>query len=105
MGFVCLQNERSAGLWIHCSTCSMKTRSFQRSWPRCWEKQRRKWRRKALLRKGGLIKAYKALIDWDKVGDAYASALIELKVIPQKETGFDSIAEESYALKRWRASI
>ena len=35
-GLVCLQNERSAGLWIHCSTCSMKTRSFPtRSWPRC----------------------------------------------------------------------
>ena len=49
---------------------------------------------KAAYEKAGVIKAYKALIDWDKVGDAYASALIELKVIPQKETGFDSIAEE-----------
>ncbi len=41
----------------------------------------------------GAIKGYHAIIDWDKVPNAGVTALIELKVTPQKETGFDLIAE------------
>ena len=37
----------------------------------------------------GVIKGYHAIIDWAKVEDAGVTALIELKVTPQKETGFD----------------
>ena len=43
--------------------------------------------------KNGVIKGYKALIDWDKAPVKSASAIIELKVTPKKETGFDEIAK------------
>ena len=45
------------------------------------------------LEKAGLIRGYKAVIDWEKLDNAYVSALIELKVIPQEEYGFERIAE------------
>ncbi len=41
----------------------------------------------------GVIKGYKALIDWDKVPDSGVKAIIELKVTPKPETGFDDIAK------------
>ena len=40
----------------------------------------------------GVIKGYKALIDWDKAPVKSASAIIELKVTPKKETGFDAVS-------------
>ncbi len=43
--------------------------------------------------KQGIIKGYKALINWDKLADSCVSAIIELKVVPKKETGFDEIAK------------
>ena len=46
--------------------------------------------------KDGVILGYKTLIDWDKTDREYVSALIELKVIPQRDGGFDSIAEKIY---------
>lgn len=45
------------------------------------------------LEKVGLIRGYKAVIDWEKLDNAYVSALIELKVIPQDEFGFEKVAE------------
>lgn len=39
-----------------------------------------------------LIIRYKALVDWSKVEDEYILALIEVKISPEKETGFDTIA-------------
>jgi len=39
------------------------------------------------------IVKYKTLINWDKVGNGCVWALIEVKVIPQREVGFDAIAE------------
>jgi Transcriptional regulators len=42
----------------------------------------------------GLILGYQAVIDWDKVAEEKASALIEVKVTPQKGIGFDKIAHE-----------
>jgi DNA-binding Lrp family transcriptional regulator len=45
------------------------------------------------LEKSGVIKGYKALIDWDKISDDRVTALIELKVTPQKDAGFEEIAE------------
>lgn len=41
----------------------------------------------------GIIKGYKALINWEKVSDSGVTALIELKVTPKAETGFDDIAK------------
>ena len=36
---------------------------------------------------------YHTLIDWDKTGTEYVNALIEVKVTPQRDTGFDKTAE------------
>lgn len=41
----------------------------------------------------GIIKGVKALINWDKVPDSGVKAIIELKVTPKAETGFDDIAK------------
>ncbi len=40
----------------------------------------------------GVIRGTKTLIDWDKLSDAGVRAIIELKVTPKPETGFDDIA-------------
>ena len=42
----------------------------------------------------GIILGYQALIDWDKTDREYVTALIELKVSPQRERGFDRMAEK-----------
>jgi DNA-binding Lrp family transcriptional regulator len=42
----------------------------------------------------GIIRKYKAVIDWKRVEDTQlTSAFIEVKVTPQREFGFDAIAE------------
>ncbi|MGM9609103.1 MAG: Lrp/AsnC family transcriptional regulator, partial [Eubacteriales bacterium] len=46
--------------------------------------------------KNGVILGYKALIDWDKTDREYVSALIEIKITPQKDRGFDRVAEKIY---------
>ena len=46
--------------------------------------------------KEGVILGYKAIVDWDKTDREYAAALIELKVTPQYNRGFDAIAERIY---------
>ena len=43
-------------------------------------------------KKNGVILGKKTFINWDKVDNSGVTALIELKVTPQKETGFDEIA-------------
>ena len=43
-----------------------------------------------------VILKYKTIINWDKVGDENVFALIEVKVTPQRDVGFDSIAERIY---------
>ncbi len=42
----------------------------------------------------GTIVGYKALVDWDKTDREIVSAVIELKVTPQRDRGFDKIAEK-----------
>lgn len=42
--------------------------------------------------KEGVIKGYHALINWERTDIHRATALIELRVTPQKDTGFDEIA-------------
>ena len=46
--------------------------------------------------KEGVIVGYQALIDWDKTDREYVSAVIELKVQPEQEHGFDAVAEKIY---------
>ena len=45
------------------------------------------------LEKEKIICGYKTIIDWDKVSDVHVTALIELNVRPQKNAGFEEIAE------------
>ena len=42
------------------------------------------------------ILGYKAMVDWDKTGEETVTALIEVKVTPQRGDGFDRIAERIY---------
>jgi DNA-binding Lrp family transcriptional regulator len=42
------------------------------------------------------ILKYKTIIDWLKLGREEVWALVEVKVMPQKDLGFDSIAEHIY---------
>ena len=42
----------------------------------------------------GVILGYQALIDWDKTDREYVSAIIEIKIAPQRDHGFDSVAEK-----------
>ncbi len=46
--------------------------------------------------KNGVILGYTTVIDWDKTDLEYVNALIELKVIPQRNFGYDAIAEKIY---------
>ena len=45
------------------------------------------------LEVAGLIRGYKAVIDWERLDNAYVSAVRELKVVPQDEYGFEKVAE------------
>jgi DNA-binding Lrp family transcriptional regulator len=42
------------------------------------------------------ILKYKTIINWEKVGEEQIWALIEVKVAPQRDVGFDAIAERIY---------
>ncbi len=44
----------------------------------------------------GVIVGYKTLIDWDKTDREYVTAMIEVKITPQRDRGFDHIAEKIY---------
>ncbi len=52
----------------------------------------------ARLENEGIIRGYRAIVDWTKVEKKESvTALIELKVTPRRDTGFDEIAEEILA--------
>ena len=50
----------------------------------------------AELEKDGVVLGYRTIIDWDKTDKEYVSALIELKITPQRDRGFDRVAERIY---------
>jgi len=52
--------------------------------------------------KDRIILKYKAIVNWDKVEDEQVWALIEVKLTPQKDVGFDSIAERIYRFPQTR---
>jgi len=49
-----------------------------------------------------VILKYKAMINWDKVENEQVSALIEVRVTPQRDVGFTSIAERIYRFPQAR---
>ena len=50
----------------------------------------------AEMEKKKIICGYHTLIDWDKAGVEMVTALIEVRVTPQRDRGFDRIAERIY---------
>ncbi len=48
------------------------------------------------------ILKYKTIINWDKVENEQVLALIEVKITPQRDVGFDSIAERIYRFPQAR---
>lgn len=51
----------------------------------------------------GKILKYKTLINWDKVNNEHVWALIEVQVSPQRDTGYDAIAEKIYRFPQARS--
>jgi DNA-binding Lrp family transcriptional regulator len=48
------------------------------------------------MEKENIICGYNTIINWDKTSEEKVTALIEVKVTPQRGLGFDSIAERIY---------
>ena len=51
---------------------------------------------KAKLEADRIVLGYKAIVDWDRTQREAVTALIEVKVTPQRGEGFDRIAERIY---------
>lgn len=45
------------------------------------------------LRRAGVLVGYQALINWERTERAFVQAVIEVNVQPQREKGFDAIAQ------------
>ena len=50
----------------------------------------------AELEENGTILGYKAMIDWEKTDREYVTAMIDVKLSPQRDRGFDKIAEKIF---------
>ncbi len=50
----------------------------------------------ALMEKENIISGYNTMINWDKVGVEKVTALIEVRVTPQRGMGFDNVAKMIY---------
>ncbi len=48
------------------------------------------------LEKNKIILGYHTFINWEKAGEEKVSAVIEVKICPQREVGFDAVAERIY---------
>lgn len=46
--------------------------------------------------KEGIILGYKSIIDWEKTDKEYVTAMIDVKLSPQRDRGFDKIAEKIF---------
>lgn len=51
---------------------------------------------RAKLEEDKIILGYKAIVDWDRTRREAVTALIEVKVTPQRGEGFDRVAERIY---------
>ncbi len=47
----------------------------------------------ARLEDEGVIRGYKALVDWEKTDRELVTAIIDLQIAPSKDSGFDALAE------------
>lgn len=46
--------------------------------------------------KNGTILGYKAVVDWEKTEQESVTAMIDVKLTPQRDRGFDRVAEKIY---------
>ena len=53
--------------------------------------------------KGRIILRYKTVINWEKAAEPQVSALIEVTISPQRDVGFDAIAERIYRFPEARS--
>lgn len=44
----------------------------------------------------GVIVQYKTLVDWEKAGEEVVYAFIDVKVVPERDVGFDAVAKRIY---------
>jgi DNA-binding Lrp family transcriptional regulator len=49
------------------------------------------------------ILKYKTIIDWQKLDEEKVMALVEIRVVPQRDVGFDAIAEHIYRFPQVRS--
>jgi len=49
------------------------------------------------LEEKGIILQYKTIINWEKADEEKVYAFIEVRVIPERDTGFDAIAKRIYS--------
>jgi len=54
--------------------------------------------------KDKIIRKYKTIIDWSRLGHDNVRALVEIKVVPQRDVGFDAIAERIYRFPQVRSA-
>ena len=52
----------------------------------------------------GTIVKYRTMINWSKIGDEQVWALIEVKIQPQREVGFDAVSERIYRFPEVRSA-
>ncbi|OPX69994.1 MAG: putative HTH-type transcriptional regulator [Methanoregulaceae archaeon PtaB.Bin056] len=57
----------------------------------------------AALENAGVIRSYSAVIDWERAGNGEVSAIIELKVNPERDFGYDRIAERIARFRQVRS--
>ena len=48
------------------------------------------------LEESGTILGYKAIVDWEKTENEAVTAMIDVKLTPQRDRGFDRVAEKIY---------
>lgn len=49
------------------------------------------------------ILKYKTMVNWSKLGEEQVWAMVEVKVVPQRNVGFDAIAERIYRFPQARS--
>lgn len=50
-----------------------------------------------------IIVKYKTVVNWEKLGEEQVWALIEVRVAPQRDVGFDAVAERIYRFPQARS--
>ncbi len=51
----------------------------------------------------GIIRAYKTVVDWEKLGEEPVIAFIDVKVSPERGVGFDDVSERIYRFPEVRS--